>query len=160
MRFAEILETKLREQTEVKSSFPPPSASEKFPSQTRPEPLEIRLASQGWEPLNPPRKSGQYPAPPPRKTAAPRPPLVSPEPSFGPDDLSPAERDGLQFFILSGALGLSESFSAAKLRTEYRKLVRRLHPDRSFHQGPDATTKASRQFQALQDAKQKLARFF
>ena len=163
MGFAEILAAKIREQTDGESSFPPTgqNAREKSPSQAPQDPLHICLARQGWAPLNPPRRPGRYPS-----SASPNTKektssaLPTPEPSFFVSDLSQTERDGLQFFILSGALGISSRFSPSRLRKEYRKLVVRFHPDRSFHKGADAATAASRRFQELQDAKQKLTRFF
>ncbi|MBX9769463.1 MAG: J domain-containing protein [Bdellovibrionales bacterium] len=165
MRFAEVLKEKMKDKTLDESrvrSTGPHAVSPAGPVPLHPEGLFSR---EEWRPLlSPyPRNAGAYRATD-RSATRQNPPQtkVTPiqEPLLQVQELSTSERDGLQFLILNGASGFSETFTRSHLRKEYRRLVKRFHPDSHHAQGTQAVASASSQFLKLQEARQKLARLF
>jgi hypothetical protein len=63
-------------------------------------------------------------------------------------DLTPAQRDALAAMVRLGA-SLDSGFTAAELRSAFRTLARRYHPDRHPDAGPDEKTRWAREFSVL-----------
>jgi DnaJ like chaperone protein len=55
-------------------------------------------------------------------------------------------------------LGLTPDASDADVKSAYRKLAARYHPDKASHQGPKAVEQAARRFQAVRDAYEEIRR--